>query len=396
VPRRLLVVVASLLAAGLAGAESASAALAPLPRGWPSPRVELGLTDQPGGAASLRAAAPLRFRYQYLAGGVNTGSGWSTWNPAGTFVTRYVRESRAAGVLPVFTYYMLLQSRPGGGDEAEADLRNLRTRATMRAYFRDLALFLRRAAAFRSTPIVLHVEPDLWGYVQQRARRNRAASIPAAVSSTGLRSLRGLPNNAAGLARAVVRLRDRLAPNVLLGYHVSVWGTKIDIALSDPPPGEIDRLAIRAATFRRSLGARFDLAFAEFDDRDSGFNEQVLRDRGASWWNAADFARHVRFLRGFAEAARTRVVLWQIPLGNTGLPDTWRRYRDNRVQWLLDDAPGYGHLRAYAAAGVIAFLFGGGADGTTTARSDGGYFFARARAYYRAGAAPAASPRGVP
>src|SRR3954454_4336945 len=61
----------------------------------------IGVADQPGGAAKVR---DLDYRYQYLAGGVNTGNGWATWNPDGTFVSRYVAESRAARVTPVFTY----------------------------------------------------------------------------------------------------------------------------------------------------------------------------------------------------------------------------------------------------------------------------------------------------
>jgi hypothetical protein len=32
--------------------------------------------------------------------------------------------------------------------------------------------------------------------------------------------------------------------------------------------------------------------------------------------------------------------------------------------------------------GAVAFLFGGGADGTTSADTDGGYFYKRARKYY--------------
>ena len=40
----------------------------------------------PGEAAGQRASAPFRFRYQYLAGGVNTGNGWATWNANGAFV----------------------------------------------------------------------------------------------------------------------------------------------------------------------------------------------------------------------------------------------------------------------------------------------------------------------
>jgi len=34
---------------------------------WPSTRLELGLADQPGGAAALERSAKVRFRYQYLA-----------------------------------------------------------------------------------------------------------------------------------------------------------------------------------------------------------------------------------------------------------------------------------------------------------------------------------------
>ncbi len=122
--------------------------------------MQLGLTDAPGGAAALRRSAPFRFRYEYLAGDVNTGEGWATWNENGSFVTRYVTESRRAGQIPVFTYYMLLQSKPGGGDEGQADLANLRNAATMRAYWADLTLFFQRARG--SSTVVLHVEPDLW------------------------------------------------------------------------------------------------------------------------------------------------------------------------------------------------------------------------------------------
>src|SRR4051795_7709436 len=87
--------------------------VAALPASAQAARIELGLADQPGGAAALRKAAPFKYRYQYLAGGVNPGAGWSTWNENGTFVTRYIEESAKARITPVFTYYMLRQSLPG-------------------------------------------------------------------------------------------------------------------------------------------------------------------------------------------------------------------------------------------------------------------------------------------
>jgi hypothetical protein len=155
----------------------------------------------------------------------------------------------------------------------------------------------------------------------------------------------------------------------VLGYHISVWGTKTDIALQDPPDATVDALAVRAAAFYASLGASFDLAFAEFSDRDSGFYQFVVGDGGRSWWTADDFRRNVRFLRGFSIAAGKRIVMWQIPLGNTrmrSMNNTTRHYQDNRTEWLFDE-PARTHLAAYRDAGVVAFLFGGGAAGTTCA-----------------------------
>ena len=57
------------------------------------------------------------------------------------------------------------------------------------------------------------------------------------------------------------------------------------------------------------------------------------------------------------------------------------------TRWLqIDGGP---LLRAaYVDAGYVGLLFGGGADGTTSAQTDGGYFFARAFNYYSQGLIP--------
>jgi hypothetical protein len=395
--------------------------LPPLPSGWPS-TLQLGRSDGPGGASGIKAKAPFAFRYQYLAGGVNTGAsgvntGWQTWQentaPPGTFVTRYIDESIAQGMTPVFTYYMLLQSLPHSGlDEQAADLSNLNNTATMQAYWADLTVFFQRAAAYPNTTIVLHVEPDLWGYVQQAASNDNAASVPAKVGSTGVAALAGLPDNVAGFAQGVVRLRESIAPNVILGYHVSVWGTNVDIGLSDPSDAEVDALGNRAGAFYTSLGASFDVAFGEFSDRDSAYMQLVQGKGAQSWWDSGDFARHARFINRFVLTSGKRMVLWQIPFGNTKMRaenNTTHHYQDNRVEWLLDE-PARSHLTAYVNAGAIGFLFGGGngevtdasdaaGDGVTnpapingntrtslSADDDGGFFYDRAAAYYAAGA----------
>jgi hypothetical protein len=46
--------------------------------------------------------------------------------------------------------------------------------------------------------------------------------------------------------------------------------------------------------------------------------------------------------------------------------NVWAHYQDNRPEWLFDE-PARTHLAAYRDAGVVAFLFGGGASGTTCA-----------------------------
>jgi hypothetical protein len=170
------------LLALLVVAAPAAAKPPPLPHGWPK-TMQIGLTDAPGGAPALRASAPFGFRYQYLAGGVNTGQGWATWNPGGSFVTRYDQESWAAGMIPVFSYYQLLQSKPAAsGGEPQTDLAHLDNPSTMAAYWRDARLFFERAHGDK--PVILHVEPDLWGYIEQATRPgSRRSSSGSATAS---------------------------------------------------------------------------------------------------------------------------------------------------------------------------------------------------------------------
>ena len=387
-----------LIVAGAAhGSGRATAGGAPIP--WPYRHLELGLTSSPGGAAVLAAVAPFGFRYQYLSGGVNTDQDWPHWNPNGSFVSLYIAESEAHRIIPVFSYYEIRQSQPGAGvaDEASADLGNLANVATMRSYYLTLELFYKRAASARG-PVVLQMEPDLFGYVEQHAGHGDASTVPAAVASTGIPALRGLPNTAAGFAQAVLVLRDRLAPRIIVGYPISIWGTGKDIHLSHPSSTEVDRMATAAVAFYRSLHASFDVTFTELTDRDAGYAEVVSGEGSGAWWAPVDFNHDLRFLRDYHARIPLPIVMWQIPLGNTVSPivnNTSYHYRDNKVQWLLGSGS-IPHLRAFVDAGGVALLFGGGQAQDTDAGDasgdgrpdDGGYFDASARAYYAAGALP--------
>jgi hypothetical protein len=331
----------------LALAPAAHAKLPPLTKAWPKTLV-LGLAESPGNHAPVKLGA----RYQYLAGGVNTGSGWSTWNTDGAFASMYARDSWKHGELPVLTYYMLLQSSPPLGDEAATDLAHLRDPQLMEQYWSDAALLLERVRGAK--PVVVHVEPDLWGYLQQAKATRLAATF----------------------AKRWVAMRNRLAPNVLLAYHMSGWGTKHDIVYEDPPDKTVVAYAKQSAAFYTALHAKFDVAFEDFSDRDAGFYEKQ-QGNAKTWFAPPDFHRHLLYGKTFVAQTKLRMVAWQIPLGNTTLDDTWTHYRDNRVEWLLGSRA---HLQAYADAGYVGFLFGGGAEGTTSAETDGGFFYKRVEA----------------
>ncbi len=376
--------------------------------------MQIGSADSPGGAAALKATAPFGFRYQYLAGGVNTGNGWANWNTNGQFVTYYIQDSVANGIIPVFPYYQIRQSNPGASQyEPDGVYNNLQNTSTMTVWFNDLKLFMQRAGAFPDDMVVLHVEPDMWGYMEQRSTNDDATTVSAKVSATGLSELSGLPNTVAGLAQGVLRLRDQYAPNVVLAYHLSVWGTNYDIIYGDYTDAQLDALANRGAAFYTSLDANFDVVFTDQLDRDAGYRQYIDGNPDA-WYDADDYRKTVRFLGTFVRAAARRVVIWQIPLGNTkmrAMDNTWGHYQDNHVEWLFDE-PARTHLADYANAGVVAFLFGGGASGTTcacdamgdgvtnpspingntltslSADDDGGFFDHKSAAYYTAGAMP--------
>ncbi len=115
----------------------------------------------------------------------------------------------------------------------------------MQAYWQDVRLLFQRVRGTK--PVVVHVEPDLWGYLEQ------AGDLPLA----------------AAFAQQWVSLRDSLAPNVVLAYHMSGWGTKHDIAYEDPPDATVRAYASQSAKFYLALHAKFDLSFEDFSDRDA-------------------------------------------------------------------------------------------------------------------------------
>ena len=401
-----------------------------LPPGLP-PTFWMGLANGPADLGWMTdSGVPWNMRYQYLAGGVNSGNGWATWWPGnGNFARDYLDNSGSNGYLPVFTYYQLLQSLPHqGAGEAEQDFNNLNNPTTMAAYFADFALLLQRCAAYGQS-VLIHVEPDLWGFMQWQVRQgsNNAADIPAAVARSGYPGVAGYPDTVQGFAWALLHLRDTLAPNALLAIHASHWGgAGPDIGISHEPTLDAAALGQAAGHFLGTAGiftnppglSHWDLVFADPSDRDADWFRLVGNDGGTHWWDLTDttfpnFARYRSWVGALNGSTGLRVVLWQVPIGNTQMRsenNTTGHYQDNRTIYFLDGtAP---HLPEWINAGVIGILWGSGLPGCSTntdaqndgitnpapingntgtatvADDDGGYLRTQATAYYSRGALP--------
>lgn len=356
-----------------------SAGSGTLPAGVPH-FFSFGVVNAPGQASSLDAmrrqnGTAFAFRYQYLSGGVNTGKGWETWNqPAGQFAASYIQESAQHGYEAAFVYYELCQSngpQPGShcaGHDNQQDPANLASPAVMKAYYANWVLLLRAIAA-AGKPVLVIVEPDLWGFLQQNDHNaDNAASVPASVASSGFPDAAGYPNTAQGFAWALLHMRDTYAPNALLAIHASLWATNTDISSDTRPSLDLPALAQREAQFLNSAGLQgnpagvstWDLLSNDVADHDSG------QPGGGSWWDRynqtfPNFTRYLTFISLLNRATHRRVVMWQVPIGNQyfdTLNNSPGHYQDNRAEYIL------GHITAFASAGIISVLFGPGNGGT--------------------------------
>lgn len=363
---------------------------------WPA-TLQIGLIDPEDNASALRKSAPFGFRWHYLSGGAETPASWTRWrNGSGSFVTAYAAESRAARTIPFFSYYVLQETPPTSRRAAEPDkvVDGLSNPGVVRRVVNDIRGALQRLGR-SGGPAVLQVEPDMWGYLQQRFGDD-AADSPVSLKRAN-RYAAGLPNDLRGFAKLITRMRNAEAPNVLLAYPVSIFGTHKDIKGSAPSAHELQTMVDRSVRFWRSAGSPFDLMTFEYANRNAGYQIKVdgVRSEDARW-TTTDHQRHLTYVRGVLGASRRPGVLWQVPPGNTVRPemdDTPGHYTDDKVQTLLG-RKGRPMLRAYRDAGVAMVLFGSAFPSDTCAcvrrdeharpgggADDGGYLADQVRRY---------------
>ncbi|MEM7799072.1 MAG: hypothetical protein AAF633_07785 [Chloroflexota bacterium] len=329
----------------------------------------IGKASVPGNAP-IDASQGLDYRYQYLAGGAGNSGSWPNWNANGDFPKFYIEDSIDNDVIPVFSYYMICQATDRCyWDEVGAIQEHLSNNGIMSSYWRELSLFFEKAAQFPDHPIILHMEPDLWGFLHQASSDDNVGTYGGyvAVNNVGIEAISNLPNTPAGFAAAIFALREAAgANNVLIGYHVSAWGVGDDFVFSNPSASEMVVQGDRAVAFYQSFNQEFDLIFSETSDRDAGYYQSI----GFSdpYWSTQDYDNHITLLSRINELTEKDILIWQIPFGNTlykAMNNTAYHYQDNAVETFLGES-GYATLDRYRQAGVIALLFGQGAGGGIT------------------------------
>ncbi|MBN1773543.1 MAG: hypothetical protein JXB32_19935, partial [Deltaproteobacteria bacterium] len=346
--------------------------------------------------------SPFDLRYRYLAGAVPTdgpcvscatgctvnGSScansvgcewWGCWQwdalAPGRYVADFVQATHDAGAIPMITYYVWFAV--AGYVEGGAEVAALTDAGRLRGYLLDFRFLCDVLAETPAIPVLVHLEPDLWGYGHQV--NDDPGAIPAAVSGTGVAECAGLPDTFAGFGRCLVAIARARAPHALVGFHASAWGAGHD-AMSTADPGvDLDAHADETAAFLRALGAdTTELVVVEQSDRDAAFDDY--------WWDDTNAARPhfhqaIGWVRRLSETLGLAHLWWQVPYGHMGLENVCDRYEDNRVDYF------FAHPDEYAAAGGLGIAFGAGATCQTTPETDDGHFLGLAAAWF-AGSRP--------
>lgn len=382
--------VASAVASAAVGNPSGS-----VPSGLPA-RLSVGLNESGGNPWMKNSGAPWDSRYIYLTKGWVDNWGWGAAD--GSYALSYMNESKAQGVLPTFSFYQF--NLEPGGYEAQFMLKT-QNAATMRSYFGDFKILMQRAKDFGS-PVLVLIEPDGTALLEQQTHDN--ASTYAAIAASGMPELASLPNTTAGWGQAFVKLRDAVgANNVMLGLHVSGWGTGYEL-FHNSVTMALQPLVDQGYAFLQQLGlAQYDVLVADPLDRDADYYRLVQGSN--AWWNTSDtaalntasFNRYAEWLRLWNVKSNKRWVLWQIPEGNASQSNVCRTsaqgsgYKDNRSEYFFG-ASGAAHREKFATVGVAALLFGAGEGCQATHETDNNYLKTNAGAFLRAGGL--AIPRG--
>ena len=308
----------------------------------------------------------LDLHYHYL-NGLSTSGGWVTWNQNPDYVAKRIAESRAHAQVPMLTYYCFAAN----GDR---NLSVLTDATFLKTYFKDFSQALASIKAAGGA-VVVHDEPDFWGYMLQETVKNGGdpTKIKVLVSQTGVAECAGEPDDVVGLAHCKLKLYRTRAPNALVGFHASAWGTTMDVDRNRDPKFDVVGEAGKTVAFYKTLGFdKADYVASDPSDRDAGCYEanhlpmcECIKTKTYQcddfYWDESNatlpnFKQHLTWVKAVSDGLRLPVIWWQIPYGSpSGSSGAVGAWRDNRVHYF------FAHIDELVAAGGVGAVWGVGA-----------------------------------
>ncbi|MBE7550045.1 MAG: fibronectin type III domain-containing protein [Anaerolineales bacterium] len=362
--------------------------------GSPGGSVPAGLPVRPAWATNewsensgqdwqVNSGVPWDYVYQYIT------YGWEGWGS--NFVNRFVNQAWNKNYIPVISVYLMLGVPTDCGESASCYASKLQNATTVSNYLASLQRAAQQASGAK--PVIFHLEPDFYGFMQQYNHSRGVAQPDSPTNYPVALNVSGYPNNLAGFGKRLVDLIHQAAPNALVAPHASMWATNLDP--NNVPASQVASLAQRTAAFINAMGGtQADLFFVEWSDRDSGCTDLAQCQPPRPWWDDTNrtiprVSRAVLWENALSATAGKRLILWQVPAGNMSLNDTCDHYRDNRPAYA------FRHPRDLYDAGVIAVLFGAGATCLTKPSTDGGFIQAQGDIAYDTPAQPTGLSAGT-
>lgn len=342
--------------------------------------------------------------YIYLT--YSWATNWGGGPRDGAFAQSFFKSADANGYIPAISYYEMYDIPPAN----TGFYQKVQSPTAMAEYFGDFKLLMQQAKTF-GRPVLVMLEPDGYAYLQESAV---VPTAPAAIASTGLPELAGLPNTAAGWGLAFLQMRKSVgATNVILGMHISGWATGLDIIhfnVTDPLQPAVDNVYNFLAPLglvANITGDTYDILVGDPLDRDSNYYTLV---RGENrWWDTADtaaintrsFNRYAEWMRLWNVKASKRWVLWQVPIGNSFSKDVCYNgsigsgYKDNRSEYFFGNG-GTTHLQKFVSSGMISLLFGAGEGCQSRQEVDNDFLKVNVGTFYASGGMNLPSSAPVP
>jgi hypothetical protein len=383
-PCRLAILVAAIVffASATAQAQTPGCAAAGTASALP-PRLLLGWGANFDDTWAQKSGTKWDVQWFYLTGqtGNNWYNDWGYGTADGSSLDGILKTVDGYGFIPGIHLYNMGYGHDGGDAGLVTEIQNPQW---TKSYFAEFKVMMQKMKNF-GKPVIIVLEGDSFGMVEMLVKNDPTTA--AAVASSGLAELAGLPNTVAGFGQAYLAIRKSVgATNVMMGPDTPYYAANGDI-MNWPDTASLQSHVDYQWKFFGPLGVGDNATGARFDFSASCpmAADCAYYTDGRPCWDPSDAAsiskpsinRYVEWLRLYNQTSGARWVLHQVPIGNSqhrNVPyDGSARsgYKDNKVEYLLQsESPASPairtqHLTNFANAGVVGILFGFSDDGDT-------------------------------